>query len=132
VISFLVALGATLACLAGTIWSGIARRRQLHYVLVTLTFVLLAVTIQRAEAYGATLVFEGTALIFHRVHMISVTITLLMAPVLIWTGVRLARAPAAQAEATRARHRSMAVAFVVLIVVTAALGTVMTVLARPA
>jgi hypothetical protein len=130
--SLVLSLAATLASLGLTVWTGIVRRRHLHYALVALTFVLLGFAIWRAESYGATLRFEGVALTLHRVHMVSVALTFLLVPPLVWSGVRLARAPAAGADALRAGHRKLAVTFVVLVVVTAALGAAMTAFAQPA
>ncbi|MHC5210378.1 MAG: hypothetical protein ACYTG2_06650 [Planctomycetota bacterium] len=130
--SLALSLVATVLSLGLAIWSGIARRRQLHYKLVALTFALLGVAIWRAETYGATLVFEGSALTLHRLHMVSVAVTFLVTPAVVWSGVRLARADGASAEAPRIAHRKAAVALVVLIVITVALGIAMTALARPA
>jgi hypothetical protein len=130
--SLVVSLAATIACLALAVWSGIARRRQLHYALVTATFAALIVAIWRAEAYGATLVFEGAAATLHTVHMASVALTFLLTPALVWSGVRLARATGPASGTARTAHRKLAVVFVVVIMVTAALGTAMTALAQPA
>jgi hypothetical protein len=129
--SLVVSLIATIGCLGAAIWAGVARRRRLHYALVAGTLALLGVAIWRAELYGSTLVFEGSAQTVHRVHMVFVTLTFLALPGVGWTGFRLARAHAAQAPGARVGHRKLAVVFVVLVLITAALGTAMTVLAQP-
>ena len=128
--SFIVALVAALLALGGVIWSGITHRRSLHYVLVVAVLVALTVSIWRARVWGHGLVFEGAAGTWQTVHRVAVVLTFALLPLVGWTGLRLARAKGAGAGAARAAHHKRAVQFVVALLVAAALGTVMTVLAR--
>ena len=130
--SMVVWLVATVIALAAVVWSGAARRRALHYKLIVTMVACLCLAVWRAEAYGATLVFEGLAGTLHTVHMVSVSLTFLCIPFLVVTGLRLARSGADGAPSTRAPHKKLAYLFVALVVVTAALGTAMTALATPA
>jgi hypothetical protein len=132
VIAFLVALVATLAALGGAIWAGVTRRRSAHYALVTAMFVLLGLTIWRARVWGSGLIFDGASGSVQIVHRAAVVATFAIVPLLVWTGVRLARARGEAAVAPRAGHRRAAVWFIVALVAAAALGTLMTVLARRA
>jgi hypothetical protein len=118
--------------LAAVVWSGAARRRPLHYKLIVVMLVCLAIAIWRAETYGATLVFEGLAATLHTIHMVSVALTFLCIPVIVITGIRLASAAADTTASFRTSHRKLAYVFVVLVLVTAALGGVMTAFATPA
>lgn len=131
-IGFLVALVATLAALGGAIWAGVTHRRPAHYALVTAMFASLGVTIWRARVWGSGLIFEGAAYSVQMAHRVAVVATFALVPLLVWTGVRLARAPGDDAVAARARHGRQATWFVVALVAAAALGTVMTMLARRA
>ena len=126
--SFLVALALTVVALAGVLWSGITHRRHAHYALIVAMFVALGWAIYEAERIGAHLVFDGTAGVFHKIHFVAVAIDTLLVPLLIVTGVRLARGGAAEA---RASHGKLAKVFVVMVLVTCALGTAMTLLAHP-
>jgi hypothetical protein len=132
VIPFLVALAATLAALGGAIWAGVTHRRPAHYALVVAMFALLGVTIWRARVWGSGLIFDGAAGTVQAVHRAAVVATFAIVPLLAWTGVRLARARGAEAGARRPGHRRAAVGFVIALVAAAALGTLMTVLARRA
>ena len=127
---FVVALVATLLALGGVIWSGITHRRQAHYGLIVTMLVALVVTIWRARVWGQGLVFDGPAATWQLVHRIAVVLTFALLLLVGWTGLRLARARGAEAGAARAAHHKRAVQFVVALLVAAALGTVMTVLAR--
>lgn len=132
-IAFLVALAATLAALGGAIWAGVTHRRSAHYALVTAMFLLLGLAIWRARVWGSGLVFDGAAGTVQIVHRVAVVATFAIVPALVWTGVRLARERGeAAVGARRQGHRRAAVWFVVALVAAAALGTVMTVLARRA
>jgi hypothetical protein len=127
-----VAIVAVVAALAAVIWSGATRQRHLHYTLVAVFFLALGVAVWRAELVGRGLLFDGVAATVHRVHDVVVVIDFVLALALVVTGVRLARA-AGEAEPARRRvHRSLAFAFTTLVLVSAALGTAMTLLARPA
>jgi hypothetical protein len=128
-ISMIVMLAATVAALGAVIWSGAARRRALHYKLIVLMLVCLGVAIWRAEVYGASLVFEGLADTVRTIHFVFVALTFLCLPVLLVTGLRLARAMPADDPPHRAAHHNSATAFALLVLVTTALGVVMTVLA---
>ena len=130
--AFVVALVATLAALGGVIWSGITHRRQLHYALVVAMLAALGVSIWRARVWGHGLIFDGASGKVQLVHRVAVVITFALLPVVGWTGLRLAKARPAEAAAARAVHHKRAVQFVVALVVAAALGTVMTLLARRA
>ncbi len=131
-ISMVLALAATLVALAAVVWSGIVRRRALHYRLIVVLFACLGLAIWRAEAFGSTLRFDGAAGTLHTVHMAAVILTFLLVPLLVSSGVRLARAQNGDAAAARQAHRRQATRFVVLVVIAAVLGTWMTVLAHPA
>jgi len=131
-IAFLVALVATLASLGGALWAGITHRRQAHYALVTSTFALLGLTIWLARRWGTGLVFDGAAAKVQLVHRAAVVATFAIVPFLVWTGVRLARASGAAAEAARVRHGRQARWFIVALSAAAVLGTAMTLLARRA
>jgi hypothetical protein len=129
--SMVVALAATVLALGGVVWSGIARRRSLHYQLIVVFLAALGVAIWRARVVGSGLRFEGVALLLHRVHMASVVLTFLVLPFLVVSGVRLARAVGPAAADRRPKHKTQAMRFVVLVLVTAVLGTLMTVFATP-
>lgn len=126
--SFLVALALTVVALAGVLWSGITHRRHAHYTLIAAMFVALGWAIYEAERIGAQLVFDGAAGVFHKIHFVAVAIDTLLVPLLIVTGVRLARGGGAEA---RASHGKLAKLFVAMVLVTCALGTAMTLLAHP-
>ncbi len=127
--SFVLSLALTVAALAATIWSGVARRRRLHYACVVAHVVLLGFAIRQAELYGRGLVFEGTAGLVKSIHMAGVVVCFALVPVVVVTGVRLARAAAPD---RRLWHRRAAWAYVIAVVVTFLLGLAMTLLARPA
>lgn len=128
-IPFVVALAATLICLGGAIWAGLARRRKAHYALVVAMFATLLVTIYEARVWGSGLIFDGASGQVQVVHRAAVVITFALVPVLGWTGVRLARGPGETPDARR-KHRRAAVWFVVALVAAAVFGTLMTLLAR--
>jgi len=130
--SLVIWLAATVVALAAVVWSGAARRRSLHYKLIVVMLVCLGIAVWRAEAHGATLIFEGLAATLHTIHMVSVALTFLSLPVIVITGIRLASATGGAAAAFRSGHRKLAYLFVVLVLVTAALGTAMTAFATPA
>ena len=122
----LISLSLTVAVLAVVIWSGVTRRRSLHYGAVTSLFAVLAWAIYEAESFGRGLVFEGAAEVVKQIHFVGVAIVFLAIPVLLVTGVRLAKD-----ESMRPMHLSVAKFFVVMVVITCALGTAMTILAEP-
>jgi hypothetical protein len=126
---FLVGLALTVLALAAVIWSGVARRRSLHYGLVVGMLGLLTWTIREAEVMGSLLVFDGTAAVFRTIHFVAVSATFLALPVLVVTGVRLARQ---ETPGHRRRHRALAWVFVGCVLTTTALGTAMTLLATKA
>jgi len=126
-----VALAATVAALGAVVWSGITRRRSLHYKLIVVFAIALGVAIWRARVVGMGLRFEGVAGVLHRVHLSAVALTFIVLPFLVVSGVRLARAVGPAAATARLAHKKHAVRFVLLVVVTAVLGTLMTVFATP-
>jgi len=130
--SLVIWLAATVVALAAVVWSGAVRRRSLHYKLIVVMLVCLSIAIWRAESYGATLVFEGVAATLHTIHMTSVALTFLSVPFLVVTGIRLASAAAENAPSIRTTHKKLAYLFVVIVVVTSALGIAMTAMATPA
>ena len=126
---FLFALALTLLALAGVIWSGLTRRRRMHYAGIVLMLVLLSWAIYEAEIMGKALKYEGVAATFRSIHFVAVALTFLTIPVLIWTGLRVAKEDTWQ---RRRPHRLAAYFFVGIVVITATLGTAMTVSAtRP-
>ncbi len=131
-ISLVIALLGAVAALAGVVWSGATRRRHLHYALVVAFFLTLGVAVWRAALVGEGLVFEGAAATVHAVHDVVVSVAGVVAIALLGTGWRLARAPAALEPGRRRLHRGLAGLFVLLVLAASALGTSMTVLARPA
>ena len=140
--ALLASLAATIAALAIVVWSGITRRRTVHYAAVVGMLGLLGVAIHFAERFGSQLEFTGAAGTVHSVHMVAVVLTFLALPLVAWTGLRLARAGRTGADrrapagpddpGQRAGHRRSAALFVTLVVITSSLGTVMTVLALEA
>lgn len=126
--AFLSALGVTVVALVGVVWSGVTRRRSLHYALIASMFAALGWAIYEAELYGKELVFEGHAATLKAIHMAAVTVTFLLVPFLLVSGVKLARAEGA---AARQRHGQLARWFVVSVVLTCMLGTAMTWAATP-
>lgn len=127
-VSFGLALLATLALLAAAIVSGVRRRRHEHYAYVTGFFAGLGVAIWRARVMGAAgggLHFEAAART-QFVHRIAVALTFAVVPFVVVSGVRLARAAASDEPLRRKSHRGAATAFVLGIVLSAVLGTVMT------
>lgn len=125
---FLVALAATVVALVVVVWSGAVHKRSLHYGAVVAMLGLLTWAIREAEIMGRGLVYEGTAGTFRTVHFVAVCATFLLLPVLVVSGVRLTRQ---EAPARRQLHKKLAMAFVVAVLVTTALGTTMTLLATP-
>jgi hypothetical protein len=126
---FLLALGFTVVALVAVLWSGVTRRRNIHYGMVVVMLGLLAWTIREAEIMGAELTYQGAASVFRTIHFVAVTATFLIFPVLTVTGVRLAREETAK---HRKAHRTFALIFLLSVVATTALGTTMTLLASPA
>lgn len=127
-VPFLASLLVTVALLGAVLATGLRRRRGAHYACVAAFFASLGVTIWRAEVMGASnggLRFEAaaTAQLLHR---IAVALTFVLVPVLLVTGVRLARAPQAAQAARRVLHRRVAMAFIAGVVASALLGSVMT------
>ncbi len=125
---FLVALACTVVALVAVVVTGVQARRSPHYVAVVVMLVLLGWAIREAELMGAQLAYEGAAAVFRTVHFGAVTITFLVFPLLVVSGVRLARREDAL---RRKRHRTLAWAFVGCVLVTTALGTTMTLTATP-
>ncbi|MFT7461745.1 MAG: hypothetical protein ACI9EF_000079 [Pseudohongiellaceae bacterium] len=124
--SLLLSVLLTAAVLALVIWSGASRRRSLHYGTVVMLFGVLTWAIYEAELYGQGLVFSGAAEVVKYIHFGGVAIVFLSIPVLVVTGVRLAKD-----ESMRPMHLSVAKFFVSMVLVTSALGTAMTVMAEP-
>jgi hypothetical protein len=122
---FLIALALTATVLVAVVWSGATRRRSLHYGLVVLFFSSLGWAIYEAESYGRQLVFTGSAEFVKQLHFGAVAIVFLTVPVLLVTGVRLSKD-----ESMRPMHGSVAKFFVVMVLVTIALGTAMTIMAE--
>jgi sulfite exporter TauE/SafE len=123
---FLFALALTLVALAGVIWTGLSRRRPLHYTLIVVMLGLLSWAIYEAEIMGQDLTYEGAAATFRKIHFGAVALTFLTIPVLLFTGVRVAKQDTWQ---RRRPHRLAAYFFVGIVVITATLGTAMTVTA---
>jgi len=121
----LISLSLTTAVLVGVIWSGLTRRRSLHYGGVVSLFACLAWAIYEAEQFGQQLSFEGPAAIVKQFHFGAVAIVFLTIPVLVVTGVRLSKN-----ESMRPMHASVAKFFVVSVLVAGALGTAMTMMAE--
>lgn len=124
--SLLISLILTVVVLVVVVWSGATRRRSLHYGAIVSLFAALAWAIYEAESYGRGLVFEGTAELVKQIHFGAVAIVFLSVPVLLVTGVRLAKD-----ETMRPMHLGVAKFFVGMVLVTCALGTAMTILAEP-
>ena len=131
-IELVVALAATVAALGAVVWSGLSRRRHLHYALVVVFLAALALAIRLAERYGRGLLFEGPAATVRSIHMVVVTATFIALFIVTVTGIRLAKSQGETAAARRPPHRVAAIVFVVLVLLTSALGTAMTVLAQRA
>jgi len=124
--SLLISLILTVVVLAVVIWSGASRRRSLHYGAVASLFGALTWAIYEAETFGRGLVFEGAAEVVKQIHFAGVAIAFLAIPVLLVTGVRLAKD-----DSMRPMHLSVAKFFVATVVITCALGTAMTIMAEP-
>ena len=124
--SLLISLTLTVVVLVVVIWSGASRRRSLHYGAVVALFGALTWAIYEAETYGRGLVFEGAAEVVKQIHFAGVAIVFLAIPVLIVTGVRLAKD-----DSLRPMHLSVAKFFVAMVLLTCALGTAMTMMAEP-
>jgi len=126
--TFLAALALTVLALAAVVWSGVAGRRPLHYGAIVAMFAVLAWAIREAETMGRALVFDGAADHVKTVHMAAVVGVFLLVPLLVVSGVRLAKG---EDPGRRRLHGQLAKVFVVLVVLTCALGAAMTMLARP-
>lgn len=126
---FLVALALTVLALAAVIWSGVTARRNLHYGLLVVMLGLLAWAIREAEIMGAELIYNGAAAVFRAIHFTFVGLTFLTVPLLLVSGVRLAKK---ESPKHRGAHRTLAWVFVGCVLITTALGTTMTLLATPA
>ena len=127
-VGFVLSLLVTVGLLASVVVSGIRRKRNVHYASVTAFFVSLGLAVVLARAFGARgggLHFEAahTTQLLHR---IAIGLTFLLVPFLVVSGVKLARARGADEPAIRKAHHGLAIGFVLLFLVTAALGTVMT------
>jgi len=120
---FLGALGVTVVALIAVVITGHRAQRNAHYTCVLLFFGALAWAIRLAEIEGRGLVFDGISGTIKQVHFVVVAIDFLLVPLLIWSGVSLAREERA---AMRARHKKLAAAFVMLVLVTCGLGLAMT------
>ena len=128
----IVFLALTVAALVAVIVTGVSRRRNAHYAALVAHLALLFLAIRAAERHGADLVFEGAARTVRGVHMAGVAVSFAIVPLLVISGVLLARARGEGAEARRTWHRRAAWAYVVAVVITFGLGLAMTLLARPA
>lgn len=126
--TMVVALAVTVVALGAVLWSGVTRRRTLHYALVVGTLAALAWAIYEAEAVGRGLRFEGAAHVVKLVHFVGVGLTFAMVPAMLVSGVRLHRK---DDPPRRGVHGALAKAFLVVVLVTCALGTAMTMLAEP-
>lgn len=124
-IQLLISLGLTTAVLGTVLWSGVTRRRSLHYGAVVSLFACLTWAIYEAEKFGQQLSFEGSAAIVKQLHFGAVAIVFLTVPVLVVTGVRLSKD-----ESMRPMHASVAKFFVLMVLVAGALGTGMTMMAE--
>ncbi len=127
--TFLIAFACTVAALAGVIWSGVKARRSLHYGLVVLLLGLLTWAIREAEIMGSDLVYEGASGVFRTIHFGAVGLTFLALPLLVVTGLRLAKK---ESPSHRKAHRAVAWVFICAVLATTALGTTMTLLAEKA
>lgn len=126
-LTFVTALVLTVVALLAVVWTGVTHRRSAHYGWVAVLLALLCWAIYEAETYGNGLVFEGAAASVRSVHFVFVGATFLCLPLTVWSGLKLAKD-----ERRRPLHRKLALAFVVLAVVTCGLGTAMTMMASPA
>ena len=127
-ISFVLSLLATVVLLGFVIVTGVRRQRSAHYAGVTAFFAALGVSIWRARVFGASgggLNFAAAATT-QLLHRIAIALTFVLVPFLVISGVRLAKATGADEPARRRTHHVLAIAFVTLFLVTAALGVVMT------
>jgi hypothetical protein len=129
--SLFAAVALAVLVLVAVIWSGATRRRHLHYALVVGFFAALGIAVWRAKLVGQQLAFTGTAGTIHHVHNGVVTLDAVLAVALLITGVRLARSPGPVEPARRSLHRRLAVLFTITVLVSAGLGTAMTLLATP-
>jgi drug/metabolite transporter (DMT)-like permease len=125
---FVAALVLTVAALLLTAWTGHRAKRSLHYGCVVAMLALLCWAIVEARLIGDGLVFEGAAHVVKIVHFVFVGLVFALLPLLVTSGVKLAR----QEDAgVRASHRKRAAAFIVCMVITTGLGTAMTLMATP-
>jgi len=121
----------TVLALVVTVVTGIRGMRGPHYAWVIVTLAGLAVAIRVAGDVGSQLVFEGLADTAKTIHFWAVGLDFLVLPIAAISGIRLARASAADEPGRRALHRKAAWALVVLLVITVILGTTMTLTASP-
>jgi len=126
--TFLVALALTVLLLVALVVTGHKGQRSAHYALVVLTLASLVWAVREAEVYGQGLVFEGAAESVRTIHFVFVGCVLALLPVMVVTGVRLARV---EDPARRRLHAKMAYAFLVMVLVTCTLGAAMTMMAEP-
>lgn len=125
---FLGALGATVVALVAVLVTGHRGARGAHYACVLLFFGALAWAIRQAEIEGRDLVFDGISGTLKSVHFVAVALTFLLVPLVLWSGVALARK---EQPELRARHKKFAAVFVVLVLVAFGLGLAMTLTATP-
>ena len=122
---FLSFLTLTLACLGSAVYSGLRARRKLHFFSVGGAVAALAATIYYAEAMGETLDLDSAG----RIYPIHISIAKLatlayLLPVL--SGLRTLKEPA-----FRKVHGRIALAVLVLTVLTAVTGIWMVLAAGP-
>jgi hypothetical protein len=127
-LGFALSLLVTVALLALVVVTGIRRKRSAHYVGVTAFFVSLGASIWLARAFGASgggLHFEA-ARTTQLLHRIAIGVTFVLVLPLVVSGFRLAKAKGPTEPARRKSHHGLAIAFVVMFLLTSALGAVMT------
>jgi hypothetical protein len=127
-LGFALSLLVTVALLAVVVVTGIRHKRNAHYAGVTAFFASLGASIWLARAFGASgggLHFEAAATT-QLLHRIAIGVTFVLVPFLVVSGVKLARAHGAEEPAIRKAHHGLAITFVVMFLLTSALGAVMT------
>ncbi|GJM21840.1 MAG: hypothetical protein DHS20C15_17550 [Planctomycetota bacterium] len=124
---FLTSLGVTVVLLVVVLITGHRAQRNAHYGSVVLFFGALVWAIRQAEIEGRSLVFEGLSATLNQIHFVFVGLDFVLVPLLIWSGVSLARSGS---PAVRQRHKQFAAAFVLSVLITCGLGVAMTLTAE--
>lgn len=130
---------ATVVLLVVVIVTGVKRKRSAHYGSILAMFAALGAAIFLARRLSPFMSYDEVGLVVKRVHFTFVGLTTLMVPFVAASGIKLAKAlklaergeEGHEAVAQRAQHRLWAWWAVIVIVVTCALGTAMTVLGLP-